>query len=75
MLQQLLPRAAVVILLFVGAVFTYFESIYLQDQAAEIGRDASKIEFWMWIFRGLTFGFAALGIWIALLTYRRMIAP
>ncbi len=75
MLKQYVPLIAAIILLFTGALFTYFESIYLQDQAAEIGPDGSKIAMWMWVFRLLTMLFAAVGAAFLYLLVKRLSHP
>ena len=72
MLKQYIPLIAAIILLFCGALFTYFESIYLHDQAAEIGPDASKILMWMWVFRIVTMLFAGVGAAFLYLLLRRL---
>jgi len=59
-LSDLFPRIVVIVLLYLGAIFTYFEGIYLHDQWVELGPDSSKILLWMWLFRLLTFAFAVL---------------
>jgi len=71
MLRQFLPRLALAVLLFLGAIFTYSESIYLQEQAAEIGPDAAKIAMWMWVFRVVTLAFAIGSVFILGITLRR----
>ena len=71
LLSELVPRAAIIILLFLGAVFTYFESVYLQDQAAEIGSDATKILLWMWVFRLVTLVFTFVAFLLFVNTAKR----
>ena len=71
MFRMLLPRGAAILLLFIGAIFTFSESIYLQDQSAEIGPDASKIGAWMWVFRAITLLFALAAFLILGNTVRR----
>ena len=51
-------------LFLAGAFFALFESIYLQDQAAEFREP--KIALWMWAFRGITATLAIGGIAIGL---------
>jgi hypothetical protein len=75
MLKQYIPLIAAIILLFCGAVFTYFESIYLQDQAAEIGSNASKIVMWMWFFRLITTLFVGVGASFLYLLVKRLANP
>lgn len=53
MLQTIVPRVLLGVLFIAGSWITYTESVYLQDQFAEIG--AAKIGLWMWVFRGITF--------------------
>jgi hypothetical protein len=52
MLRILLPRFILSVLLLSGAVFAFFESVYLRDQAIEFHEE--KITLWMWAFRGIT---------------------
>ena len=60
----MLPRIILSILLLAGAFFALFESIYLQDQAAEFSEP--RFALWMWAFRGITATLAICGIAIGL---------
>ena len=48
-IRELLPRLALSAIFATGAIFAFYESVYLGDQSREIG-DAS-IVLWMWFFR------------------------
>ena len=52
MLRAILPRAVLALVLLSAALFAFFESVYLHDQAVEFGE--MKIVIWMWVFRGVT---------------------
>lgn len=56
MARWLLPRVVLAALFLAGAIFAFFESIYLRDQFAEFAAGpmmghARKIAGWMWAFR------------------------
>jgi len=51
-MQEVIPRILLIVLFVAGIVVTFTESVYLQDQYAEIGE--AKIALWMWVFRGIT---------------------
>jgi hypothetical protein len=52
MLRLVLPRFILALVLWTGAYFAFFETIYLQDQAAQFGE--IRIVQWMWAFRAGT---------------------
>ncbi len=46
----LVPRIVLAAILIVAAIFAFFESIYLRDQASMFAEP--RIGEWMWVFRG-----------------------
>jgi hypothetical protein len=59
-------------MLWMGAYFAFFETVYLQDQAAKFGE--LKIVHWMWAFRGLTAALALMAALMVLSLVRSLVA-
>jgi len=67
--RQFVPIVVIVVLLLSGAVFAFFEAIYLRDQFREIGE--GKIALWMWVFFIVSGVFAGAAIAFIAMLFRR----
>lgn len=72
MLKLVLPRLAIALVLWMGAYFAFFETVYLQDQATQFGE--LRIVHWMWAFRGLTATLAIAAALMLLSMVRSLVA-
>lgn len=56
-LNSIIPRIALILIFVTGMIFTYVESVYMRDHAAELGPNGADVTTWMWGYRALAVAF------------------